>query len=109
MKLNIEPEIIYSYQTLINMKKVEELKEGDFIAFGFNYHGGEPDEIMVTNITHKERDGFIVHFLYGHHSLSEFVKNEKVLAIGNPDGKFKINGWGGKFDVLQPENILLKK
>lgn len=33
---------------------------------------------------------------------------ENVLAIGNAKtGKTKLNGWGGKFDLIQPENDLI--
>jgi hypothetical protein len=88
------------------MKKVSDLKEGDFIAFGFNYHGGEPTEIQVTNITKVYEDRVLVHFLYGHHSLGEFIKNEDIIAIGNPEGETKIKGWTGKFDLLNEEKFL---
>ncbi len=89
------------------MKKLEELKEGDYIAFGFNYNGGEPDELIVSNITSLHDGGFIVHFLYGYKSLSEFIKSEDVLAIGNPDGKIKLKEWRGSFDLILPENKLI--
>lgn len=90
------------------MNKVSELKEGDYIAFGFNYHGGEPNEIMVTNITFVHTDYFIVHFLYGHHSLAETVYRDKVLAIGDPNGEHSIKGWSGKFTIVDAKNKLLK-
>ncbi len=89
------------------MKKVNELKSGDYIAFGFNYHGGNPEEIVVTNITSLHEGGFIVHFLYGHKSLSEFIKYADVLAIGNPEGKTKIRGWSGRFDLINSEHPLI--
>jgi len=91
-----------------NMKKVSELRDGDVIAFGFNYHGEEHDEIIVTNITTRHGDGFIVHFLYGHHSLSEFVKPHDVIAIGNHNGRSKIHGWNGMFDLVNPNHRLLR-
>lgn len=90
------------------MKKVEDLKPGDFIAFGFNYHGGKPDQVMVSNIS-SVWDGprFMSHFLYGHHSLSEIFGIDNIIAIGNPEGETKIPGWSGKFDLINPE--LLKQ
>lgn len=92
------------------MKKVSELQAGDYIAFGFNYNGGEPQEIMVSNITSKHGKQFLTHFLYGHHSLSEYIKSENILAIGNNEsGVSQLNGWGGKYDILQPEHPLIKK
>lgn len=90
------------------MKKIEDLKEGDHIAFGFNYNGGIPTEIIVDNITCKHGEEFLVHFAYGHHSLSEYVKPENILAIGNLEkGESELNGWSGKYDILQPDNQLI--
>jgi len=83
------------------MKKVSDLKEGDFIAFGFDFHGGVPSEIQVTNITKVYEDKVLVHFLYGHHSLGEFIKKKDIIAIGNPEGETKIRGWGGKYDLME--------
>ncbi len=91
------------------MKKVSELKCGDSIAFGYNYNGGEPKEIVVSMITYLHEGGFIVHFLYGYKSLSEFIKYDDVLAIGNPDGKTKLKGWGGRYDLIKPENSLIRE
>lgn len=91
------------------MKQVSDLKEGDYIAFGFNYHGGEPDEIMVTNISFAHPNYFIVHFLYGHHSLAETVYRDKVLAIGDSAGKNGIKGWNGNFIIVDKKNKLLKE
>lgn len=92
------------------MKKVSDLKEGDYIAFGFNYNGGTPKEIIVSNITSKHGDSFLVHFMYGHHSLGEYIKENEVLAIGNKEsGKTKIIGWSGMYDCLQPEHPLIVK
>ena len=88
---------------------LENLQENDFIAFGFNYNGGEPNEIIVDNITSVNKDEVLVHFLYGHHSLGEWVKKENIIAVGNPNAKNRIKGWGGYFDILQPEHKLLNK
>ena len=91
------------------MKNLTDLKEGDYIAFGFNYHGGEPNEIIVDTITSFHGDKCLVHFLYGHHSLGEFVNTKDIIAIGNPEGESKINGWGGKYDLINPNHPLLTK
>lgn len=90
------------------MKKVEDLKEGDYIAFGFNYNGGEPDEIIVSNITSVKGSQVLSHFLYGHHSLGEFIQKSDIIAIGNPEGEGKIRGYRNKFDILIPQHNLLK-
>ena len=85
------------------------LKCGDYIAFGFNYNGGEPDEIIVSNITYIAENGLLCHFLYGHHSLSEIVKIDDVLAIGNnKEGKVKLRGYSGKFTVVKRNELLNK-
>ncbi len=92
------------------MKSIDELAKGDYIAFGFNYNGGEPTELIVSNITqiYKDKKSIIqvlVHFLYGYKSLAEFVKRENIWAIGNPKGTGKIKGWTGKYDILNQEKI----
>lgn len=87
------------------MKTVEDLTEQDYIAFGFNYNGGEPNEIIVDNITTVYDEKVLVHFMYGHHSLSEDINKKDILAIGNTEGKGKIKGWTGNYDVLLPEKI----
>lgn len=92
---------------LIQNLKVLNLKNGDYIAFGFNYNGGEPNEIIVSNITEKMDYTFIVHFMYGHHSLSESIKIENVLAIGDPEGTVGIKGWNGKFEIIKSTKLLL--
>lgn len=89
------------------MKKVSELKAKDFIAFGFNYNGGKANEIIVSNITSKNKGELLVHFMYGHHSLSEYIKQKDVIAIGNPEGKTKFRGWSGMFDLVKPNHHLI--
>ena len=64
------------------MRTVDSLTKGDYIAFGFNYNGGEPNEIIVNEIDEIYRGKFMVTFLYGYKSISEFVEKEKILAIG---------------------------
>lgn len=91
------------------MKNVNDLKEGDFIAFqwmyGLNLEGD--GDIVVTNITKVYEKEFLVHFLYGYKSESEVVKKDDVLAIGNMDGKSGLKGWTGKFDILNPNHSLI--
>lgn len=92
------------------MKSIDELAKGDYIAFGFNYNGGEPTELIVSNITqiYKDKKSIIqvlVHFQYANHSIGEFVKRENIWAIGNPEGTGKIKGWTGKYDILNQEKI----
>jgi hypothetical protein len=88
------------------MKSVSDLAKGDYIAFGFNYNGGEPSEIIVNNITSAWGDEFLVHFVYGYKSLSEFVKKENILAIRNNEtGEGTIKGWSGKYDILNQKEI----
>ncbi|HPD81566.1 MAG TPA: hypothetical protein PK357_00515 [Candidatus Pacearchaeota archaeon] len=87
------------------MKSVDKLAKGDYIAFGFNYNGGEPNEIIVDNITEIYEHKVLVHFLYGHHSLSEFIKKEDILAIGNSQGKGVIKGCTGTYDILESKKI----
>ena len=87
---------------------LDHVKEGAYIAFGFNYNGGKPSEIIVDNVTSTNETKVLVHFMYGHHSLAEYVAKEDVIAIGNPKGIGKIRGWSGNFDILQPNHPLLK-
>lgn len=92
------------------MKSIDELAKGDYIAFGFNYNGGEPNEIIVDNITevykNKETvEQVLVHFAYGHHSLGEFVKREDILAIGDSQSKGKIKGWTGNYNILNEKKV----
>jgi hypothetical protein len=88
--------------------KLENLKEGDYIAFGFSYNGGKHTDIVVDNITSVSKGRVLVHFLYGHHSLAEYIEKKDIIAIGNKGGESKIKGWGGKFDLLLPNHPLLK-
>jgi hypothetical protein len=87
---------------------LDHVKKGTYIAFGFNYNGGKPSEIIVDNVTSTNETKVLVHFMYGHHSLAEYVAKEDIIAIGNPKGKGKIRGWTGNFDILQPNHPLLK-
>ena len=94
----------------INVKeKLESLKKGDYIAFGYNYNGGEPNEIIVDNISFAHDDDVIVHFLYGYRGLSERVNKADIIAIGNHEGEGKIPGWRGSYDILKPNHPLLQE
>lgn len=89
------------------MKKTfETLSKGDYIAFRWTYNG-ERDEIIVDQITEVCSGLPLCHFLYGHHSMSQFVEKDDLLAIGNMDGDSKIRGWGGKYDIIQPNHPLI--
>ena len=88
------------------MKTLKDLAKGDYIAFGFNYNGGEPNEIIVNEIDEIYQGKFLVVFLYGYKSLSKFVNKEDILAIGNDEtGEAEIKNWSGKYDVLNQEEI----
>ena len=91
------------------MKTIENLKARDYIAFGFNYNGGKSTEIMVSSITEVSEHGILCHFLYGHHSLAEYVKKDEIIAIGNESGKSEISGWMGNFDVVNKKHALIKE
>lgn len=85
---------------------ISNLKNGDSIAFGFDYNGGEPKEIIVAQITEVYEKDVLVHFLYGHHSLGEFVKKENIIAKGDTNGVTKIKGWSGKYHLLIDSPLL---
>jgi hypothetical protein len=91
------------------MKTLKDLKDGDYIAFAWQWNGDREKEVWVSNITTRQKGYSVVHFLYGHHSISEIIKDEEVIAIGNPDGTAKMPGWRGSFDVLLPDHELLKE
>ena len=91
------------------MKNINELKEGDYIAFkwayGLNLDG--KGDIIVDNITALSRGEVLVHFVYGLKGESEWVKKEDILAIGNMEGKDRIKGWSGRYDILKPNHPLM--
>ncbi len=88
------------------MRTVDSLTKGDYIAFGFNYNGGEPNEIVIDNITEVYKDEVLVHFLYGLKSLAKLIKKSYILAIGNNEsGEGEIKGWDGKYDILNQKEI----
>lgn len=93
------------------MKDVNKLTTKDYIAFVYSYfHTKDDREIIVSQISQVTDDGrFLVFFLWGHHSCSEFIKKEEVVAIGNMEGDAGIKGWTGKFDLIKPDNEVLKE
>ena len=91
------------------MKTLNDLQEGDYIAFGFNYNGGKHDEIIVSNISFMNDDSVLCHFLYGYKSLAEWIKKEDILAIGDMKGSEGIKGWSGKYNLLRGCSKLLIK
>lgn len=108
---NIEiEEIECAIKKLLDVNKNEYTPQiGDYIAFGFNYNGGEPNEIIVDKITHIDNEIVTVHFLYGYKSLSESIKIKDIIAVGDNNSKTKIKGWGGKYKILLPNHKLLNK
>lgn len=101
------PNVIVLFKT-DDLVRLESLKEGDHIAFGFNYNGGEPEEIIVSQITSVHDDQYITHFSYGYKSLSETVSKDDILAIGDNTGIDKIRGWGGNYRIIHKDSHLLK-
>lgn len=100
----------------MNKPELNRLAEGSYIAFPYNfYNRSHEEEIQVARITSIHIDSitkeksFLCHFLYGLKSVGEYIKESKVIAIGdNVNGTEKISGWSGKFIIIQPEHKLLK-
>jgi len=86
------------------MKSVENLTEGDYIAFGINSNGGEPNEIIVDCVSKVLEDRALIYFMGV--TLRYEVKKENILAIGNnKSGEGKLKGWSGKYDILNQKEI----
>jgi len=116
-------------QTLLQLEKdrvgenVDPLKylleNSSYIAFGFDYNGGEPSEIIVSNITSFNSESVLCHFSYGHQSLAEFVEYENIIGIGIPAQsimyakikQWNIPGWNGKYRIFKKDlfNQIIKK
>lgn len=80
--------------------------------FGFNYNRGEPDEVIAGKPTLIYDNKILFHFLYGHHSLSETIKKEDIVAVGdNEDDTVSVSGWSGRFKIINQKKFddLLKK
>lgn len=87
---------------------IDNLQVGDYIAFGFDYNGGYPKEIIVDKISFVHTDSVVVHFMYGTRAMSERVMKKDIIAIGAYDAKDTIPGWGGYYHILNPHHKLLK-
>ena len=86
------------------MKTIENLKEGDYIAFMWAYMRGNEKNIEVVNITSVGEEDVLVHFLYSHHSIGERIKKKDILYIGDAEnGTEEIKGWGGKYTKVKEE------
>lgn len=72
-----------------------------YYMFGFNYNGGEPNEVIVEKPTMINKSGLLFVFLYGHKSLSEHIPFESIVAVGEEDGgEAAIKGWTGSYTIL---------
>ena len=78
----------------------------NYYMFGFNYNGGTPDEVIVEKPTSIDDNTILFHFDYGHKSLSEYVKKENIVAVGDKDGAFEVAGWKGRYSVLNKQEFL---
>ncbi len=59
-----------------------EFKKGDAVAFLWGY-SDDPQEIWVVKIEEVMEERVFLVILYGHHSCSEFIPFEDILAIGD--------------------------
>ena len=75
----------------------------NFYLFGFNYNGGEPDEVIVAKPTAIYEDKILFHFLYNYKSLAEDVYKKDIIAVGDINGTVAIAGWTGKFTIINQE------
>ena len=89
-------------------KYLDNLKEGDYIAFQWDY-GIFGKDIIVDRVTSINNDEVLIHFLYGYKSEAEWIKKDKIIAIGDNNFNGKIDGWSGNFNILIPEHELLTK
>lgn len=89
-----------------NQDVLSKLKPGDYVAFEWA-HGIFGKTIIVDKITSVKNDEVLVHFMYGHSSEAEYIKKKDIIAIGDMSATEKIKGYGGKFNILQPDHELL--
>lgn len=79
---------------------------GNTYLFGYNYNGGEPTDVIAEKPTSIDENKILFNFLYGHHSLSEYVPKEDIIAVGDiVNGTTSIMGWSGKFLILNQEKF----
>jgi len=80
------------------MKSVDNLTEGDYIAFEHN------KEIIVDCVSKILKDKVLIYFMGI--TIQYEIKKENILAIGNNEtGEGKIKGWSGKYDILNQKEI----
>lgn|GEM_PF-1469788 len=92
------------------LQKIERTEKHQFscenhYVFGFNYNGGTPNEVIVEKPTEINNDSILFHFLSDHRSISEYIRKEDIIAFGDEDGAFEIEGWSGRYTIT----ILNKK
>jgi len=93
------------------LQKMEKVAEHQFsyrnsYMFGFNYNGGAPDEVIVKTPTSIDDDKILFHFLHGYKSVGEYVKKENIVAFGDEDGAFEVEGWTGRYTILNKKNFI---
>lgn len=81
------------------MKKIR-FYAGQFYMFGFDYNGGTPKEVIVARPTTINDNDILFHFMYGHHSMAEYVEKKNILAVGDDSGQVQIRGWTGRYKVI---------
>ena len=74
--------------------------------FGYNYNGGEPNEVIAEKPTSIDVEKILFVFSKGHKSLSEYIKVQDIVAVGNNElGTIKILGWSGKFQIINQQKF----
>lgn len=83
-------------------KTLKDLTVKDSIAFWDMTNG-----VIVAKPTAIYEDRTVlVHYLYdGYKSTSQILTPEDILAIGNEKSEGTIDGWHGKYDILQPDRL----
>lgn len=85
------------------MKTIDTLTTNNYIAFYWRYSATDTPHIEVSQITSVQEDDVLVHFLWGYKSIAEYIKKSDIIAIGNALGETKLEGWSGKFDLVNYE------
>ncbi len=95
---------------LINKLNNNELKDV-FVAFPYSYLQDDEKRIEVSNVTCVDfkSNKLLVHFSLGWKSCSEYIKFDDIVGVGDHNnGTHKIEGWSGKFIILNHEHELVK-
>jgi len=67
-----------------------DLKIGDDVIFKWNgYHGDGPNSIWDGHIIQISENSICIFILYGHHSTTEDVVFEDILAVYAKDGEYQ--------------------